>query len=251
MMEEECVHRRRWLDRQHFLDLIAAVNFVPGPNSTELAIHLGLIRAGVPGLFVAGACFITPAVLIILPIAWLYVTYGSLPQIQPALRAINAAVVAIVLMALLRLIRPIVKDAAALTTAILSLAAALVLRGVWHVQPEIWILAVAAAIGAVVRATKARAGPLPMPMLSIAPGLLQIFAFFLKVGATLFGSGYVLISYLQSGLVDQRHWLSQQQVLDAVAVGQFTPGPLLTTATFIGYLLGHGRFNGGHPGGVS
>src|SRR3954471_11868917 len=128
LMEDEVVHRRRWVDRQHFLDIFAAVNFVPGPNSTETAIHLGWVRAGVPGLVIAGACFITPAVLIILPIAWLYVRYGSLPNVQPALRCIGAVVVAIVLIAMVRLVRSTLKDAFAALIAVASLASALLLR---------------------------------------------------------------------------------------------------------------------------
>lgn len=262
MMEQELVHRRQWIDRRHFLDLLTAVNFVPGPNSTEMAIHLGLIRAGYPGLFAAGACFITPAMLIILPIAWLYVTYGALPQVQHLLVGINAAMVGIIAVALWRLARTAVHDRFTITVASLAtIGAVAAQRWLPQSQPDLIVLSAAAAFGAVWRA---RAQWSRLPLLSVCPAmiaaadgrvgdvanLLRMAVFFLKVGATLFGSGYVLVSYLQGGLVDQWHWLTQRQLLDAISVGQVTPGPLLTTATFVGFVLGHSRFGGGLAGGV-
>jgi chromate transporter len=248
MMEEELVHRRKWLDRQHFLDLMAAVNFIPGPNSTELAIHMGLIRAGIPGLFAAGVCFITPAMLIILPIAWLYCAYGSRPQVEPAMRGIAAAVIAVVFAALIRLVRPMKGDPLAITIAVLSCVAGFALHETPQFQPELIILFVAALVGTIARIYKTRQR---LPMLSLfSLGFVQLALVFLKIGGTLFGSGYLLVNYLQTNFVDERHWLTQQQLLDAIAVGQFTPGPLLTTATFVGFLVGHNQLQGGNIGGI-
>ncbi|MGH7213688.1 MAG: chromate transporter [Tepidisphaeraceae bacterium] len=294
MMEHEVVGRRRWLDRRSFLDLVAAINFIPGPNSTELAIHLGLIRGGFAGLLVAGLCFILPAVLIILPLAWLYVTYGSLPRVQGVMAGINACVVAIVAVALWRFARTGIHDRFTCVIAIIAAVAGLgatyadsLARGLHRIgivgpppstsiehrlamfQPELIILALSALAGVIWsmrsdarrNATTALAlAPLPLAVApatmaasneSLATGLLAMGLFFLKVGATLFGSGYVLVSYLRSGLVEGHAWLDDRQLLDAVAVGQVTPGPLLTTATFVGYLLGATRFGGGVAGGVA
>ncbi len=255
MIEDEVVARRKWLDRAHFLDIVSAINFIPGPNSTELAIHLGQLRAGLPGLLVAGICFITPAALIILPIAWMYVKFGTLPQVEPILRAISAAIVAIVAMATYRFLRTAIRDSFAAVLCAVVVVGALAAQQITNLQPEIPALIFAAICGI---AWYSR--PSSVPMLGIAPAYmfviripdeyLRMALFFLKVGATLFGSGYVLVSYLQSGLVDHFHWLTQRELLAAIAVGQFTPGPLLTTATFVGFLLGHGKFDGGLPGGI-
>jgi chromate transporter len=274
LIEEEVVARRRWIDRQHFLDMVSAVNFVPGPNSTELAIHIGQVRAGFPGLVVAGVCFIVPAMLIILPLAWAYVTYGSLPAMGSALIGIKACMVAIVVVALVRFAHTGIKDAFTATLAALALVASILFRYFDLPQQELIILAAAAIAGLLWYARRAKsetenetssaggaaktsvpAMPLLLPPAAIAAtgfssSLLQIALFFLKVGATLFGSGYVLASFLQTGLVDQHHWLTNQELLDAIAVGQVTPGPLLTAATFIGYLLGARNFGGGTVGGV-
>ncbi len=267
LMEDELVTRRKWCDKQQFLDLTAAVNFIPGPNSTELAIHLGFIRGGFPGLVIAGACFITPAVLIILPIAFLYVRYGSLPQVTPVLHSISAAIIAIIAVACLRLARTALKDPFAVAIGVMSLL--LLILGAMNarpinqlfafIQPEIAILALAAVLG-VIWKTKSMAAiaflPLSQSGLSgLSPSgfdsrWLEMVWFFFKVGATLYGSGYVLVSFLQSGLVDQYHWVSTNELNDAIAVGQFTPGPLLTTATFLGYVLGFRTFNAGDAGGV-
>lgn len=201
MMEDEVVRRRRWLTREQFLDYLGATNLIPGPNSTELAIHVGHARAGWRGLLVAGACFILPAALIVAAIAWAYVKYGTLPQGEAILRGVKPVVIAVVFQAMWRLGRSAVKSP---TLAAVALTAT-----------------VAAALGA--------------PF-----GLLPLFAVFAKIGAVLFGSGYVLLVFLRADLVERLHWLSEQQLLDAVAVGQLTPGPVFTTATFVGYVLGGG-----------
>ena len=263
MMEDEVVRRRRWLDRQHFLDLVAALNFIPGPNSTELAIHLGLIRAGHRGLIVAGVCFIAPAVLIVLPLAWAYATYGRVPRVDGAMRGIGAAVVAVVAVAGWRFATTGIKDRFTLAIAIATLPAEYLLRKHTQLQSELVILAGAALAGVMWYAPPKMlalqliplplAGFAPTTVPSPSPTLLQVALFFLKVGCTLFGSGYVLVSYLRTGLVEQNPWLTERQLIDAVAVGQVTPGPLLTTATFIGYLLAYktfGTVTGGIAGGL-
>src|SRR4051794_6327429 len=205
-MEDEVVHRRGWLDRQHFLDVVSAVNFVPGPNSTEVAIHLGLIRAGRLGLILAGACFIIPAVLIILPLGWLYARYGQTPQAQPVLGAISAAVVAIVAAAMWRFARASVTNVFTAIVGVVALVLATLLRNERRFPPELLILGAAAVAGALRamllsewRTTRTLAiAPPALAVIvtwtipAIATGVLAMFLFFLRVGATLFGSGYVL-----------------------------------------------------------
>jgi chromate transporter len=264
LMEDEVVTRREWVDRRQFLDLVALVNFIPGPNSTELAIHLGLLRAGFRGLVVAGVCFIVPAVLIILPMAWAYERYGALPRVTAALAGINAGVIAVLGVACWRFSKTSLKDP--FTTAVAVLVAVAMFAARWrHVpQAELIVLAAAAFAGAARQwAARRRLMSLAPPPLaglaSLGAGiagasssphwLLSLVLFFLKVGGTLFGSGYVLVTYLQAGLVEQRGWLTERQLLDAVAVGQVTPGPLLTTATFVGYVVGY-RHTGSETMGV-
>ncbi len=255
MMEDEFVTRRQWISQQHFLDLIGATNLIPGPNSTEMTMHLGYERAGRAGLFVAGACFIGPAVLITGVFAWFYATYGSLPEVEPFLYGIKPAVIAVILGAVWKLGRKAVKG---WRFAVMGLAvASLALGGLG----EVWALFLGGIIGALwLRAvgynTAQTAGRfLPILFLqnardasglaaaagvagaAMSVSLWKLFFFFLKVGAILYGSGYVLVAFLEGGLVQDYGWLTQAQLLDAIAIGQFTPGPVLSTSTFIGYVI--------------
>jgi len=230
MMEDEVVARRGWLTREQFLDLLGATNLIPGPNSTELAIHIGHARAGFPGLVVAGACFILPAALIVSALGWAYVRFGALPQVAGLLYGAKPVVIAVVVQALWRLFRSAVRG---WETALVAVAAAAAnALG----ADELVVLGAAAAL--TVAALLAASLPAGASAGSVA--LWPLFGFFVKVGSVLFGSGYVLLAFLRSGLVEQRGWLSEGQLLDAIAVGQVTPGPVFTTATFIGYVLAGG-----------
>ena len=249
MMEEEVVKRRGWISHEHFLDLLSATNLIPGPNSTELAIHIGYLRAGWRGLLVAGICFILPAVAITLLFAYLYVSYGSIPQVGVFILGIRSAVIAVVLAAVLRLGKPLLKNHFMVLLG--GLVTALSLLGI----DEIVLLVVAGVLG-LLWSVRGRLIDGSASLFAISPFLASMMIgpsmsvtivgsatltglafFFLKVGSVLYGSGYVLAAFLQGGLVDARHWLTQTQLLDAIAVGQFTPGPVLSTATFIGYLI--------------
>ena len=241
LMEEEIVNRRKWMDRQHFLDLMGATNLIPGPNSTEMTMHCGHERAGIPGLFVAGLAFILPAVIITGIFAWFYEAYGSLPQVEPFIMGIKPAVIVVIVGAIIKLGKKAVKNwqLGILGTAVLAAS----LLGV----NEILALLTAGLVGALFFYVKHRPSadlknliPLVItPAVSTVAGSLTastIFWSFLKVGAVLYGSGYVLFAYLDAELVS-KGWLTTQQLIDAVAVGQFTPGPVLSTATFVGYQL--------------
>ena len=248
MMEDEVVRRRRWLSRDEFLDLLGATNLIPGPNSTEMAIHIGRRRAGWPGLLVAGSCFILPATLIVTALAWAYVRYGSLSQSDALLYGVKPVVIAIIFRALWGLGR------AALKTKTLALVGVVGILLNFLGVHELVILfgaGILTGLGSLV-ADRMRRGESP----SLIPaaflfkatsltasyatsfGLWPLFFFFLKVGSVLFGSGYVLLAFLRADLVERWRWLTESQLLDAVTAGQVTPGPVFTTATFIGYVLG-------------
>ena len=251
MMEAEVVRRRQWLSREYFLDLVGATNLIPGPNSTEMAIHLGFIRAGWAGLVVAGLCFILPAALITAGLAWAYVKFGSLPQVAPFFYGIKPAVLAVILAATVRLGRTAVKGwrlgvvgvgvgVASLggVNEVLALFVGGALVMLWlrlpalKGQQRVWVLAAFAGSAALGAAPAAGAAGT-----AVTVSLWKLGAFFLKVGAVLYGSGYVLVAFLEGGLVHDYAWLTRQQLLDAIAIGQFTPGPVLSTATFVGYLV--------------
>lgn len=248
MMDEEVVRRRRWLTAQEFLDYLSATNFIPGPNSTEMAIHIGHRRGGWPGLLVAGSCFIGPAALLVGILGWAYVRFGALPQAAGLLYGVKPVVIAVVLQALWKLGSSAVKTR---WLALVGLAStAMTIVGL-H---ELLVLIIGGLLSLAVYgiATRRNRGlfitagwqsalwSAPAALASGATASLwPIFLIFVKIGSVLFGSGYVLLAFLRADLVERNHWLTQQQLLDAVAVGQVTPGPVFTTATFIGYIL-HG-----------
>jgi len=233
------------MTRDEFLDLLGAANLIPGPNSTELAIHIGHRQAGWRGLLVAGTSFILPAMLIVMAFAWAYVRYGSLPQVAGVLYGVKPVIIVIVLQALWSLGRTAVKNAFLAFVAAAALALTL-LR-----VHELLVLFVAGVIVALTRLISRRDHkhllvPAPALMLlqtstAVSFGLWPLFLFFLKVGSVLYGSGYVLLAFIRADLVERWHWLTETQLLDAIAVGQVTPGPVFTTATFIGYVLGGTR----------
>lgn len=243
MMEQEAVRKRQWMTHEAFLDLLGAVNLIPGPSSTQMAMNIGYQRAGWMGLVLGGACFILPASLLTLGIAWAYVRYGHLPQAQWLLYGIKPVVLAIVFQALWNLGKTAFRTRLlwmmgllALALSILGLHPLFVLLGAGATAlAALWIKEPPSK-----DAPAMRAGWIPISMgVGSLPlvGLTGLFLFFLKLGAILFGSGYVLLAFLKADLVDRWHWLTEAQLLDAVAVGQFTPGPVFTTATFIGYVL--------------
>ena len=232
MMEEELVRRRQWLSREEFLDLLGATNLIPGPNSTEMAIHIGRRRGGWPGLAVAGACFILPAVLIVTVCAWAYVRFGARPEAAGLLYGVKPIALAVVAIALAGLGRTALRTRLSIAVALAS--AAMAAAGV-H---ELLVLVLAGAAVAVARRLAARTtaaalvvwpAVLAGPGAGAAFGLLPLFLVFLKIGAVLYGSGYVLLAFLRADLVVRYGWLTEAQLLDAVAVGQITPGPLFTT----------------------
>ena len=252
LMHVELVKRRRWLSEQDFVDLVGAANMIPGPNSTEVAIHVGYARAGWRGLLTSGACFITPSMLIVGVLAWVYVRYGSLPDVRGVLYGVTPVVVVIIAHALWTFAHTTVKSvwlgcvcAAAVTAAAAGIHELIVLAAGALAGVLQWSFS-ARAMPRSPRADSEGAGRLIwLPVLSAAPvaaaatpvTLGTLSAVFFKTGALLFGSGYVLLAFLRHDLIERLGWLTDQQLLDAVAVAQVTPGPLFTTATFVGYVL--------------
>ncbi|MGH2558200.1 MAG: chromate efflux transporter [Thermomicrobiales bacterium] len=253
MLREEVVTRRRWLSDQYFLDLVGATNLIPGPNSTEMVIHTGYLRAGWRGLIAAGTLFILPAAVMVLAFAWAYVRYGTTTEVEWLLYGIKPVIIAVVGQALWGLLRTAVKGP--VLAAVGAGALALYLLG----GNELLILFGGALlvllieVGRRVRrppiASLAPLAGLPLPALAVTAGgqsvsLLTLFLLFLKIGSVLYGSGYVLLAFLRNDFVVRYGWLTDQQLLDAVAIGQFTPGPVFTTATFVGYVIA------GFPGAI-
>jgi len=242
MMRDEVVHRRKWMTDERFLDLLGATNLIPGPNSTELAIHVGWDRRRWAGLVVAGVCFIVPAMLMTGALGWAYVRFGKLPESRWLLWGVKPVILAVVVQALWKL-----APAAARTWPLRFLGAVAVAASALGVN-ELLILFGAGGLLAVVRAWSTRSGASLRQVVPVAPlfaatvptlavSASGLFWVFLKIGSVLFGSGYVLLAFLRADLVQRLHWLTEAQLIDAVAVGQVTPGPVFTTATFIGYVL--------------
>jgi chromate transporter len=243
MMHDEIVKRRQWLSDQQFLDLVGATNLIPGPNSTEMAIHIGFLRAGWPGLIMGGICFIVPAMLIVLSLAWVYVRFGTTPQVEWLLYGIKPVVIAIIMQALWSLGQKAVKGG--LTAAVAVIVIILYFMGI----NEIALLFGGGLMVMLVtnyRRFRRRMAGIFIPLssvgilsyVSIPFNLPQLFLTFLKIGAVLYGSGYVLLAFLRADFVVRFGWLTDQQLMDAIAIGQVTPGPVFTTATFIGFVLG-------------
>jgi chromate transporter len=244
MMENEFVRKRHWITEAEFLDRLAAASLIPGPSSTEVAIFIGQAKRGWAGLVIGGCCFIIPAALLVTLIAAVYVRFGSLPQVAGTLYGIKPAVIAIILQALWNLARTAIKSKLLAVISVL----AVVLSG-FGVAPLIVLAIAGIASGAAALfksqgdvsfaaiPTFAKLGLLLGTVAAVPVSMIRLFLSFLKIGAVVFGSGYVLLAFLRTEFIDRLHWLTEKQLIDAVAVGQFTPGPVFTTATFIGYLV--------------
>ncbi|CAM3123884.1 chromate efflux transporter [Stackebrandtia soli] len=241
LMHQEVVRGRGWVSEQRFVDLMGATNLIPGPNSTELAIHLGFDRARWRGLLAAGVCFIVPAAVLVTALAWIYVSYGQTPAVSGVLYGIVPAVIAIIAHALFSLLRTTIGSVWLAVLAVSALAAYVV--GV----NELLIMAAGAVIAALAHLVRHRPrgtgahGLVLVPVLALGEPsgaqLTQLFFTMLKIGSVLYGSGYVLLAFLQGDFVDRLGWITEQQLVDAVSVGQVTPGPVFTTATFVGYVV--------------
>lgn len=259
MMRREIVQQRHWISDEYFLDLLGIVNLIPGPNSTELAIYLGYRRAGWSGLIVAGVCFIGPAMLIVLALAWLYVRFGSLPQVGWLFYGIKPVVIAIIAQAVWGLCRTMLKGVWPVCLGVVALIVyllgvnqliLLVFGGLFfgllrwwerHRQPHDVVGSILPfSFGSIYERWQSSLPAIPLAGVvsaAIPVSLLTLFLTFLKIGVVLYGSGYVLLSFLRTDFVQHLGWLTDRQLLDAVSIGQFTPGPVFTTATFIGYLV--------------
>jgi chromate transporter len=239
LMRQDVVDRRKWLSEQEFLDLLGASNLIPGPTSTELAIYLGYSRAGPLGLVLAGVLFIAPAMLMVLAFAWAYVQFGTTPQAEALLYGIKPVILAVIAQAIYGLGRTAIKNWLLGLVVVLSIGLYLV-----GVNPLVPLFVLSIAFALIVNRARIPRVALFIPLGQAAAtgaqafSLATLFFTFLKIGATLYGSGYVLLAFLHDDFVTRLGWLTDQQLLDAVAVGQFTPGPVFTTATFIGYVLG-------------
>ena len=258
IMEDELVRRRKWLSREKFLDLLGASSLIPGPSSSELAIHIGYLRGGWAGLVIGGMCFIFPAALMVGIIAWAYVRFGHLPAVAAVLYGVKPVVIAVILQALWGLGRTAVKSTVLAIAGVLCVALSFA---------QVNVLIILFGTGAIlagnhaISATRtekrktstltfisawrgARAGVARMfpwagatGVVAVIPGMWPLFLVFLRIGSIVFGSGYVLLAFLRADLVVHRAWVTDAQLVDAVAIGQVTPGPVFTTATFLGYLL--------------
>ncbi len=248
MMYDETVKRRKWISEQGFLDLVGATNLIPGPNSTEMAIHLGFLRAGWLGLVVGGLCFILPAMFMVMLLAWSYVQVGSTPQAEWLLYGVKPVVIAIVVQALWSLGQKAIKST------LLAVLGAAILGAYWLGINEIFLLFAGGLLMMIITnfkdlVQKSKGFLILLPsagvtalapffLLSPSFSLAVLFLTFLKIGAVVYGSGYVLLAFLHADFVARLGWLTDKQLIDAVAIGQVTPGPVFTTATFIGFLLG-------------
>ncbi len=262
IMEDELVRRRKWLSRETFLDLLGASNLIPGPSSSELAIHIGYLRAGWMGLVIGGICFILPAAILVAGISWAYVRFGHLPAVAALLYGVKPVVVAVILQALWGLGRTAVKSSLLAVAGVICIAlsfaglnALLILAGTGAIVACVRAFLLArdkprtAGHGAFLLLRRAAglklarffpfvgAGSAAALAPVLVPGILSIFLVFLKIGSVVFGSGYVLLAFLRADLVAHRGWVTDAQLVDAIAIGQVTPGPVFTTATFLGYLL--------------
>lgn len=245
MLRQDVVERKKWLDEQRFLDLMGITNLIPGPNSTEMVMHVGHERAGNKGLVAAGAAFIIPAVLITLALAWLYIDYGTTTEGEWVLLGIKPVVLAVVVQAIWNLARTAIKNIElaimgfaifalyllGISELILLFGSAAVAFGIWAVRNRVQT-PTASIVNPWILATAALANP------DVPYSLTRLFLAFLKIGTVLYGSGYVLLAFIEGDFVNRLGWLTREQLLDAVAIGQFTPGPVFTTATFVGYVVG-------------